>query len=167
MAGNAQFYLGEISYRQGKFPAAIKYYDAVLEQFSGNPKAPAAELRKGQSLLKLGQKDAGVRELRTLVQRYPQTPEAQEGRSALNGMGVRIMPPNLARIQQYLRRRNSCSWVKRPFPRGSVSKILTKVFPCCGAMGPFLSRRPGKVCAAAIIPGSLAKDGNQRQTMRG
>jgi tol-pal system protein YbgF len=90
LAGNAQFYLGEISYRQGKFPAAIKNYDAVLEQFSGNPLAPSAELRKGQSLIEMGQKDAGVRELRTLIQRYPQTPEAQQGRSALNGMGIRI-----------------------------------------------------------------------------
>jgi tol-pal system protein YbgF len=90
LAGNAQFYLGEISYRQGKLPAAIKYYDAVLEQFAGNPLAPAAELRKGQSLIQLGQKDAGVRELRTLIQRYPQTPEAQQGRGVLNGMGVRI-----------------------------------------------------------------------------
>jgi tol-pal system protein YbgF len=90
LAGNAQFYLGEINYRQGKYAAAVKNYDAVLEQYSGNPKAPAAELRKGQSLIEMGQKDAGVRELRTLVQRYPQTPEAQEGRSKLNGMGVRI-----------------------------------------------------------------------------
>jgi tol-pal system protein YbgF len=90
LAGNAQFYLGEISYKQGKFPAAVKYYDAVLEQFSGNPLAPAAELRKGQSLIQMGQKDAGVRELRTLIQRYPQSPEAAQGRSALNGMGVRI-----------------------------------------------------------------------------
>jgi tol-pal system protein YbgF len=90
LAGNAQFYLGEISYRQGKYAAAIKSYDALLEQYSGNSKAPAAELRKGQSLIEMGQKDAGIRELRTLVQRYPQTPEAQEGRSKLNGMGVRI-----------------------------------------------------------------------------
>ena len=90
LAGNAQFYLGEISYRQGKFAAAIKNYDALLEQYSGNPLAPSAELRKGQSLIEMGQKDAGVRELRTLIQRYPQTPEAQEGRSKLNGMGVRI-----------------------------------------------------------------------------
>jgi tol-pal system protein YbgF len=90
LAGNAQFYLGEISYRQGKFAPAIKNYDAVLEQYSGNSLAPSAELRKGQSLIQLGQKEAGVRELRTLIQRYPQTPEAQEGRSALNGMGVRI-----------------------------------------------------------------------------
>jgi tol-pal system protein YbgF len=90
LAGNAQYYLGEISYRQGKYQAAIKSYDAVLEQYSGNSKAPAAQLRKGQSLIEMGQKDAGVRELRALVQRYPQTPEAQEGRSKLNGMGVRI-----------------------------------------------------------------------------
>ena len=90
LAGNAQYYLGEVNYRQGKYQAAITSYDALLEQYSGNSKAPAAELRKGQSLIALGQKDAGVRELRTLIQRYPQTPEAQEGRSKLNGMGVRI-----------------------------------------------------------------------------
>ena len=90
LAGNAQFYLGEIAYQQGKYQVAIKYYSAVLDQFAGSPKAPAAELRKGLSLIEIGQKDAGVRELRTLVQRYPQSPEAQEGRSKLNGMGVRI-----------------------------------------------------------------------------
>ena len=90
LAGNAQYYLGEIAYRQGQFPAAVKNYDAVLEQYSGNSKAPAAELRKGQSLIEMGQKDAGVRELRTLISRYPNTPEALEGRSKLNGMGVRI-----------------------------------------------------------------------------
>ncbi len=90
LAGNAQYYLGEIAYQQGKYSAAVKNYNAVLEQYSGNTKAPAAELRKGLSLIEMGQKEAGVRELRTLVVRYPQTPEAQEGRSKLNGMGVRI-----------------------------------------------------------------------------
>jgi tol-pal system protein YbgF len=92
LAGNAQFYMGEIAYRQGKYPEAVKSYDAVLEQFPGNNKAPAAELRKGESLLAINQKDAGVRELRSLIQRYPMTPEAQEARSKLNGMGVRISP---------------------------------------------------------------------------
>ena len=91
LAGNAQFYLGEIAYQQGQFPAAVKSYDAVLEQYSGNSKAPAAELRKGLSLMAMGQKDAGVRELRTLIGRYPNTPEALQGRTKLNGMGVRIV----------------------------------------------------------------------------
>lgn len=92
LAGNAQFYLGEIAYRQGNYPAAIKAYDATVEQYSGNAKIPAAQLRKGEALVALNQKDAGVRELRSLIQRYPQTPEAQQARSRLNAMGVRITP---------------------------------------------------------------------------
>jgi tol-pal system protein YbgF len=92
LAGNAQFYLGEISYRQQKYKDAIKAYNAVLENFSGNPKAPAAQLRKGYALLQLNQKESGVHELRSLIQRYPQTPEALQARSKLNALGVRINP---------------------------------------------------------------------------
>jgi len=90
LAGNAQFYLGEIAYRQQKYKDAIKAYNAVLEDFSGSPKAPAAQLRKGQALLQINQKEAGIHELRSLIQRYPQTPEALQARSKLNAMGVRI-----------------------------------------------------------------------------
>ncbi len=92
LAGNAHFYMGEIAYRQGKYSDAVKQYDTVLEQFAGNPKAPAAQLRKGESLLESQQKDAGAQELRSLIQRYPQTPEAAEARSKLNGLGIRINP---------------------------------------------------------------------------
>ena len=92
LAGNAHFYMGEIAYRQGKYSDAIKQYDIVLEQFAGNPKAPAAQLRKGESLLDSHQRDEGAQELRSLIQRYPQTPEAAEARSKLNGMGIRISP---------------------------------------------------------------------------
>ena len=35
LAGNAQFYLGEIAYRQGKYADAIKAYGVVLQQFAG------------------------------------------------------------------------------------------------------------------------------------
>ncbi|QNI32964.1 tetratricopeptide repeat protein [Alloacidobacterium dinghuense] len=93
LAGNAQFYLGEIAYRQGDYKTAIQSYDAVLEQFSGNPKVPAAQLRKGEAELATNQRDAGIRDLRNLIQRYPQSPEAAQARSRLNGMGVRVMAP--------------------------------------------------------------------------
>jgi tol-pal system protein YbgF len=92
LAGNAHFYMGEIAYRQGKYSQAVKQYDVVLEQFAGNPKAPAAQLRKGESLLESQQREAGAQELRSLIQRYPQTPEAAEARSKLNGLGIRINP---------------------------------------------------------------------------
>jgi tol-pal system protein YbgF len=92
LAGNAQFYLGEIAYRQQKYKDAIKAYNAVLEGFGGSPKAPAAQLRKGLALLQLSQREAGVHELRSLIQRYPQTPEALQARSKLNALGVRLAP---------------------------------------------------------------------------
>jgi TolA-binding protein len=92
LAGTAQFYLGEIAYQQQDYAKAINAYNAVLEGFAGNAKAPAAQLHKAEALLAEDKRDAGVRELRLLIQRHPQTPEAARARSKLNGMGVRINP---------------------------------------------------------------------------
>ena len=92
-AGTAQFYLGEIAYRQKNYDEAVRSYNIVLEQFSGSSKAPAAQLHKGLSLIALNKRDAGVHELRSLIQRHPQTPEAAQARAKLNAMGVRISPP--------------------------------------------------------------------------
>jgi TolA-binding protein len=90
MAGTAQFYLGEIAYQQQDYAGAVNSYNAVLEGFSGNAKAPTAQLHKGLALLAMNKKDAGVRELRQLIQRHPQTPEAARARTKLNGLGVKI-----------------------------------------------------------------------------
>jgi tol-pal system protein YbgF len=90
LAGNANFYLGEMAYRQKNYPDAIKSYNAVLEGFSGSAKAPAAQLRKGLALLQEGKKDAGIHELRLLIQRHPQTPEATQAKTKLYALGVRF-----------------------------------------------------------------------------
>jgi tol-pal system protein YbgF len=90
LAGSAQFYLGEMAYQQKDYPDAISAYNAVLEGFSGNSRAPTAQLHKGLALIEEKKRDAGIHELRTLIQRYPQTPEARVARSKLNEMGVRI-----------------------------------------------------------------------------
>jgi len=90
LAGSAQFYLGEIAYRQQDYQGAIKSYNAVLESFGGNAKAPAAQLHKGYALIQLKKTQSGIQELRLLIQRHPQTPEAAQARAKLNEMGVRI-----------------------------------------------------------------------------
>lgn len=90
MAGSAQFYLGEIAYRQQNYTEAVKNYNSVLEAFSGNRMAPTAQLHKGFALIQLNKKDAGIHELRSLIQRHPQTPEAAQARSKLNALGIRI-----------------------------------------------------------------------------
>jgi tol-pal system protein YbgF len=88
LAGNAQFYIADIEYRQGNFAAAVKDYDKVLEQYPGGSKAAAAQLKKGYALLELGQRDAGVRELNSLIARYPRSIEASQARDRLRRLGV-------------------------------------------------------------------------------
>jgi TolA-binding protein len=90
LAGSSQFYLGEIAYRQQNYAEAVKYYNAVLEGFSGNRMAPTAQLHKGFALIQTNKRDAGVHELRSLIQRHPQTPEAAQARTKLNALGIRI-----------------------------------------------------------------------------
>jgi tol-pal system protein YbgF len=88
MAGNAQFYLGEILYRQGNFQQAIIAYNKVLDQYPGGNKAAAAQLKKGYALLEAGQRDQGVQELRSLINRFPKSPEAVQARDRLSKLGV-------------------------------------------------------------------------------
>jgi tol-pal system protein YbgF len=90
LAGQAQFYLGEIAYRQQNYSDAIKSYNTVLENFPNSSKAAAAQLHKGLALLAMNRRTPGIEELRTLIRKHPQTPEAAQARSKLNGMGIRI-----------------------------------------------------------------------------
>lgn len=88
LAGNAQFYLADIEYRQGNYQQAVQDYDKVLEQYPSGNKAAAAQLKKAYALLNLNQHDAGVRELRALIARYPKSLEAQQARDRLHSLGA-------------------------------------------------------------------------------
>ena len=92
LAGNSFYYQGEIDYRAGRYPDAIKSYDNVINQFPDSNKVPVSRLHKGMALIALKQNDPGVRELRTLIQRFPNSPEAMQARSKLSGMGIPVTP---------------------------------------------------------------------------
>jgi tol-pal system protein YbgF len=93
LAGNAYFYLADIEYRNGNYQQAATDYDKVLQNFPGGNKAAAAQLKKGYALIELGQKDAGIAELRHLIQRYPRSPEATDAREKLRKLGVPATAP--------------------------------------------------------------------------
>jgi tol-pal system protein YbgF len=88
LAGNAQFYLGDVAYRQGNFEDAVKSYDTVIERYPDGNKAAAAQLKKGYALLELGQRQAGVRELNALITRYPRSIEATQAKDRLKKLGA-------------------------------------------------------------------------------
>jgi tol-pal system protein YbgF len=83
LAGNAQFYVGEVLYRQGKPREAIEAYDLVLERYPNGNKTAGAHLKKGFALLELKRRTSGVRELRELIRRFPRSEEAKLARQRL------------------------------------------------------------------------------------
>jgi tol-pal system protein YbgF len=88
LAGNSNFYLADIQYKQGNYAAAVKSYDQVLQSFPDGTKAASAELKKGLALVELGQQEAGIAALRHVVQRYPKSNEALQARDRLRKLGV-------------------------------------------------------------------------------
>jgi tol-pal system protein YbgF len=88
LAGNAQFYLADMQFRQGNYEQAVKDYDRVIEQYPGGNKAAAAQLKKGFALIELGQRDAGTKELRSLIGRYPRSIEAAQAKERLKKLGA-------------------------------------------------------------------------------
>jgi len=88
LSGNAYFYLGEIDYRAGHFAEAVKSYDQVIQRFPANPKVPVSRLHKGSALLSMKDREGGIAEMRALIQRFPNSPEAAQARTKLSGLGV-------------------------------------------------------------------------------
>ena len=90
LASNAQFYLGEIFYKQKQYVDAVAAYDRVLANYPKSFKLGPARLRKGMALIELGQKTAGVRELRDVIKRFPGSDEDRLARAKLKELGVAV-----------------------------------------------------------------------------
>jgi tol-pal system protein YbgF len=89
-ASNAQFYIGECYYSRGDYGHAIEAYDLCSEKYPTGNKAAAAQLKKGFALLELDQKAAGERELRSVIQRFPDSHEADLARQKLKKLGITV-----------------------------------------------------------------------------
>lgn len=89
LAGNAQFYLGEISYAQGDYPSAMAAYDLVLVNYPKSFKLAAASLKKGEAMLASGQKASALRQFRSVVSRFPGTDESRRAEAHVRELSPR------------------------------------------------------------------------------
>lgn len=80
---NAEFWLGEIRFRQKKYPEAIARYLEVIEKDPKHPKAPAAYLKMAMSLKELKETERARRALEDLIRLYPDSPQAAEAKKLL------------------------------------------------------------------------------------
>jgi len=90
LASNAQFYLGEVAYAQGNYKDAVAQYDNVLTNYPRSFKLGASLLKKGMAELELGQKTAGVRDLREVSRRFPGSDESRRANAKLKELGVPV-----------------------------------------------------------------------------
>ncbi len=90
LASNAQFYLGEIAYSQKQYDQSVVEYDKVLTNYPKSFKSGPAHLKKGLALIELGQKQAGIRELREVVRTFPNSDEDRRARAKLKELGAPV-----------------------------------------------------------------------------
>ncbi|MGA3016524.1 MAG: tetratricopeptide repeat protein [Bryobacteraceae bacterium] len=87
LAANAQFYIGDIHYRQKDFEAAVRDFDMVLEKYSENNKTPDALYSKGLALKALSRLTESHSEFLELIKRYPRNDLAAQACDQLKSMG--------------------------------------------------------------------------------
>lgn len=92
LASNAQFYLGQIAYAQHKYDEAVTQFNKVILNYPKSFKLAPALYKKGLALIELGQKAAGIRELREVIRRYPGTEEERDARAKLKELGASASP---------------------------------------------------------------------------
>ncbi len=94
-AGNAQFYVGQTLYAQGKYADAIDAYNVVLDRYEG-AKTPDAHFKKGMALLQLKDRTGALAEFRTLVRRFPNSDAAKQAQEQIRLLNTRgaAQPPS-------------------------------------------------------------------------
>lgn len=91
LADNAQYWIGECYYSQGKFMQAVKEFDKVIINFPQADKLPAAHLKKALSYFELNQIGQAVIQLQQLIKEFPTSNEARIAREKLESLG--LSPP--------------------------------------------------------------------------
>ena len=90
LASNAQFYIGEIYYRQKNYQQSISEYDKVINNYPKSFKLAPARLHRGMAMIEIGQKASGIRELREVIRLFPGSEEERYAHARLKELGAPV-----------------------------------------------------------------------------
>jgi tol-pal system protein YbgF len=83
LSDNAQFWIGETYYLKKDFDKAILEYEKAIAKYPEGDKIPAALFKQALAFLELGDKGNGRNLLRRLIERYPQSDQADMAKKKL------------------------------------------------------------------------------------
>ncbi len=83
LSDNAQFWIGETYYLKKDFEKAILEYEKAITKYPEGDKIPAALFKQAFAFLELGDKTNGRNLLRRVIERYPNSEQAQMAKKRL------------------------------------------------------------------------------------
>jgi tol-pal system protein YbgF len=83
LADNAQYWIGECYYAEGKYEEAAAAFQKVITRYPTGNKVPRAMLKAGHVLLQLGRKDHARSMFQQVIDAYPLSSEADQAKSRL------------------------------------------------------------------------------------
>jgi tol-pal system protein YbgF len=83
LADNAQYWIGEVFYAQGRFPDAIQEFEKVVKLYRSGDKTSSAILKIGYAYLSIGETEQGKIYLEEVIKDYPDSQEANLAKGRL------------------------------------------------------------------------------------
>lgn len=83
LAGNAQYWIGEVAYAQEKYELAATEFEKVMEKYPKSQKVPAALLKLGYAQRKLGNEKAAAAAFNRILKDFPKSEEVALAREQL------------------------------------------------------------------------------------
>jgi len=83
LADNAQYWIGEVFYAQGRFPDAIEEFEKVVKLYRNGDKTASAILKIGYAYLSIGENEQGKIYLEEVIKDYPDSQEANLAKGRL------------------------------------------------------------------------------------
>jgi tol-pal system protein YbgF len=86
LSDNAQFWIGETYYLKKDFEKAILEYEKAITKYPEGDKIPAALFKQAFAFLELGDKTNGRNLLKRVIERYPNSEQAQMAKKRLEAI---------------------------------------------------------------------------------
>jgi tol-pal system protein YbgF len=86
LSDNAQFWIGETYYAKKDYEKAILEYEKAIAKYPEGDKIPSALLKQAIAFLELGDKTNGRNLLRRVIERYPQSEQADMAKKRLDAI---------------------------------------------------------------------------------
>jgi tol-pal system protein YbgF len=87
-AASALLYIGEAYSNQKKLPQAITVFTRIINEYSQTPAVPTALYKRAKAELTLQQKDDAIADLKNIMDKYPNTQEAENAKIELQQLGA-------------------------------------------------------------------------------